>query len=341
MGDAEDPARLLGQVDRLSLPVGVVDLASRDVVSISRKALGLLGRTADEVVGRSVLDVVHPEDREKTSIALDAMAQGAIDFFHATRRGVPTHAGAGITVVWVRRLDLDGSNVAMFEGSGGGADEVSPLTSYLGREPHRMAVGGLSGDWKVAWLSSDITSVLGIEPIEMVGRVLLGRVRQQEVALVIEAVRKTAGECAAGVRVHLRDDEGVYRPLCLILTSAVGGGADRLFVLTPELAASDASRRVAELEQHLWTIAGEVEAAGILSRVSSNPGIRERPELRSLSPRQWDVLSRLLDGDRVPTIAKELSLSQSTVRNHVSAILKRFGVHSQAELLDQLRQRSG
>jgi DNA-binding NarL/FixJ family response regulator len=44
----------------------------------------------------------------------------------------------------------------------------------------------------------------------------------------------------------------------------------------------------------------------------------------------------------VSTIANELSISQSTVRNHLSTIFQRFGVHSQAELIDAFRQpRSG
>jgi DNA-binding NarL/FixJ family response regulator len=47
-------------------------------------------------------------------------------------------------------------------------------------------------------------------------------------------------------------------------------------------------------------------------------------------------LSRLLHGERVPTIASELFVSQSTVRNHLSGIFERFGVHSQPELLKML-----
>jgi DNA-binding CsgD family transcriptional regulator len=44
-----------------------------------------------------------------------------------------------------------------------------------------------------------------------------------------------------------------------------------------------------------------------------------------------------LRGKRVATIARMMFISQSTVRNHLSAIFERFGVHSQAELLALLR----
>jgi len=38
----------------------------------------------------------------------------------------------------------------------------------------------------------------------------------------------------------------------------------------------------------------------------------------------------------VPTIAAALNVSQNTVRNHLAAIYKKFGVHSQTELLAML-----
>ncbi len=59
-----------------------------------------------------------------------------------------------------------------------------------------------------------------------------------------------------------------------------------------------------------------------------------------LSSRQIEILKRLLGGQRVPSIARDLYLSQSTVRNHLSAIYQRVGVHSQDELISLLRSRS-
>jgi DNA-binding NarL/FixJ family response regulator len=50
------------------------------------------------------------------------------------------------------------------------------------------------------------------------------------------------------------------------------------------------------------------------------------------------VLRRVTAGQRVPTIARELYVSQSTVRNHLAAIFQRFGVHSQADLLARLAE---
>jgi len=110
------------------------------------------------------------------------------------------------------------------------------------------------------------------------------------------------------------------------------------FALIAHAAAEVRQERVAELEHRLRRIADEVRAARLLDTVNMLPAAQEIP-LGELSSRQWEILSRLLRGERVDTIARELYLSPSTVRNHLSAIFRRFGVHSQRELLDLLRDR--
>jgi DNA-binding NarL/FixJ family response regulator len=58
--------------------------------------------------------------------------------------------------------------------------------------------------------------------------------------------------------------------------------------------------------------------------------------LRGLSERQSEILRRLISGERVPAMARSLFLSESTVRNHLSAIYRKVGVHSQSELMRRL-----
>jgi DNA-binding CsgD family transcriptional regulator len=59
-----------------------------------------------------------------------------------------------------------------------------------------------------------------------------------------------------------------------------------------------------------------------------------------LSARQTEIVARLIAGDRVAEIARSMYLSPSTVRNHLVAIYRKFGVHSQAELLAALLRAS-
>jgi DNA-binding NarL/FixJ family response regulator len=59
-----------------------------------------------------------------------------------------------------------------------------------------------------------------------------------------------------------------------------------------------------------------------------------------LTTRELDIVTLLVGGDRVRSIAQRLFLSQSTVRSHLSVIFSKFGVRSQSELLDLLRART-
>ena len=57
-----------------------------------------------------------------------------------------------------------------------------------------------------------------------------------------------------------------------------------------------------------------------------------------LSKREQEVLAELRRGGRVPTIAAALSISPTTVRNHLQRIFWKLGVHSQAELIEHVRE---
>lgn len=56
-----------------------------------------------------------------------------------------------------------------------------------------------------------------------------------------------------------------------------------------------------------------------------------------LTPRQRQILSLLAHGVRVKQIAARLTLSETTVRNHVHAILAELGAHSQLEAVARAR----
>jgi PAS domain S-box-containing protein len=70
----------------------------------------------------------------------------------------------------------------------------------------------------------------------------------------------------------------------------------------------------------------------------TQPG-RSLPGLERLSRREIEVVRMLLLGDRVPVIARQLFISQSTVRNHLSSVFRKLRVSSQQELIVLLRQR--
>ena len=91
--------------------------------------------------------------------------------------------------------------------------------------------------------------------------------------------------------------------------------------------------RVEELELLLRRIGAEVRSAVMEDTMEPAIDMNEIAELGGLTTRQWEVLHRLLSGKRVAVIASELYISRSTVRNHLSTIYQRFGVHTQTELV--------
>ncbi len=60
-------------------------------------------------------------------------------------------------------------------------------------------------------------------------------------------------------------------------------------------------------------------------------------DLSRLSPREREIVQRLLAGDRVPRIADSLYLARSTARNHLSSVFGKLGVNSQQQLILLLR----
>ena len=56
-----------------------------------------------------------------------------------------------------------------------------------------------------------------------------------------------------------------------------------------------------------------------------------------LTRRQREILYLLVEGTRVSQIATRLTLSETTVRNHIQAILRELGAHSQLEAVARAR----
>jgi DNA-binding CsgD family transcriptional regulator len=176
----------------------------------------------------------------------------------------------------------------------------------------------------------------------LLGQALVDLVHEDDVMTLLTALGSAvSGDASVGVRLRVRRADGRYTAVRGVVTPTRDANGTRFgFVLSSELGDEAAPRRdrVAELEQHLWRIAAEVQAAGVVDTLQRLPDNADLPGLAQLSTRQWQVLSGLLRGERVPDIARSMYVSQSTVRNHLANIFRALGVHSQSELLALLRQ---
>jgi DNA-binding CsgD family transcriptional regulator len=100
------------------------------------------------------------------------------------------------------------------------------------------------------------------------------------------------------------------------------------------------ARRADQLEKHMWRIAAEVRAAGLTPAPGETISLDPIKEFGEMSTRQREIVARLAAGERVKEIARDMYLSPSTVRNHLTAVFRRFGVHSQLELISVLKDLS-
>ena len=87
--------------------------------------------------------------------------------------------------------------------------------------------------------------------------------------------------------------------------------------------------------QRISTELQSISYAATTSMLTALP--LNRPELMDLTSREVEVLSILLAGDRVPTIAERLHISQNTVRNHLKSMYRKLEVGSQTELINLMR----
>lgn len=110
----------------------------------------------------------------------------------------------------------------------------------------------------------------------------------------------------------------------------------RPFDLHVRLADGDARLTVSTI-----VLGGDEEGPLLLhtmSEPSAAPGSATADEgAVSLTPRQREILHLLAQGIRPRQIASRLTLSETTVRNHVQAILLALGVHSQLEAVVRAR----
>lgn len=76
---------------------------------------------------------------------------------------------------------------------------------------------------------------------------------------------------------------------------------------------------------------GEVVVRATAARLESDRAARARRLLETLTPREREVLIRLVDGQSTKDIAREMGIRRSTARTHIQHVLSRLGAHSKVE----------
>lgn len=152
----------------------------------------------------------------------------------------------------------------------------------------------------------------------------------------------TANSTAASASVRIRAGNSEWLTVQCLVSPLVARDPTQYAVAirVPYEGNESPDERAARFEGHLWRIALEVQAADLGGRRGLHEDWWAEPGLGGLSERQAEILRRIVRGERVPDIARELVVTESTVRNHLSGIYRKFGVHSQSALMLRLMPRA-
>jgi DNA-binding CsgD family transcriptional regulator len=305
----------------------VIELPSERILAASGPAIELLSRVGRPVVGRTLTEFTTG-----ASSGADLVLTGRVDGYHTTRT-LPTDQGDVVLQAWVRGIAGERSPyaIAVLWPGQGKSDTLLPL---LEGEESPLVVGSCDADLVVDRVCADISTLTRRPASETLGRSLLRLVVPEDTAGLMFGVAESArGGTGASVRVRVAraDAEPVW---CQVLLTPLLPPPSLAFTIVPDQDEQELAGEANGAERALWRLGSGMEASAVSQELAA---VAPGGVLQRLTTRELDIVGRLMVGDRVPTIATSLFLSQSTVRNHLSAVFKKLKVGSQQELLHALR----
>jgi DNA-binding CsgD family transcriptional regulator len=244
-----------------------------------------------------------------------------------------TSDGTDLTVgVWGRRVE-DGHKLYGLWILVAGTEPAAALETLLLGAPE-VVLAVTDHDWQIEYMSAD-AGLLGTHGSELRGFPLLGMVHPSAASeFLAAAVRCAADHIAVTALTRLRTGPHGWADRYCLMVPICDHQPPRLgVVISPGPTATAKALAGSQLDEHVRDCAVGARAARTLETL---PALATLPSGSELSARQSEIVARLVAGERVPDIARSMFLSASTVRNHLSAIYQKFGVHSQGELLAAL-----
>jgi DNA-binding CsgD family transcriptional regulator/PAS domain-containing protein len=334
-------------VQSSDVPLAAVDLPSGLVLAVNPMLAEALGSTVGELTGSSSLQWLSADDRQAARLGYQALADGDLTGYQAIRRLASPGDSHQAFSVWVSTVEVDGARV--------GLASAIPSASYDNEfralppvsqvpEPGSVVLGTVDSNWRIDRISQDVTALLGLTPEQSTGQPVLAVIHPSDLPAFLAAVEHARrGQRAVRVTLRLAAKSRDWIEVAVVLATIAPGDPPPLaFALIRDDAADRSepkdSTREMQLEAHMLRIADELHAAGLIPRLQQLPALTDEPRLGKLTSREWTVLTRLVDGQRIPAIAASLYVSQSTVRNHLSSIYAKLGVHSQVDLIRLIRR---
>ena len=344
--ESTTPDAVTALVASSEVPLAAVDLPSGRFLAVNPVMASVLGSTVAELTGASSLRWLSPDGQHAAQLGFQALADGDLTGYQAIRRLADSGDDGQVFSVWVSTVEAGGARVGLASAIPSVPHDsqfraLPPVSNVP--EPGNVVLGTIDHYWRVDRISQDVTPLLGLTPEQCAGQPVLGIIHPADVPAFLAAVEHgRRGQRAVRLELRLNNRSGDWTPVTVVLATIAPGDPPPLaFALIRDDTAADPSAdssRETRLEAHMLRIADELHAAGLIPRLQQLPPLADEPQLGKLTSREWAVLTWLLDGQRVSAIAADLYVSQSTVRNHLSSIYAKLGVHSQVDLIRLIRR---
>jgi DNA-binding CsgD family transcriptional regulator/PAS domain-containing protein len=333
----DDLARLAADVLSASpFPALVLEVPSERIVAAGRLASLLLDPSGEPVVDH----LLEEFTADRPMLGTDLLAGGRLNGFEAFRVLRRAHSADLKVRMWVRTFEHQPPSRLVLVILA--ADQLPDADHQVERQEAAAVVGTAGVDLRVERISEDAQDLFGVPVAELVGTSLTELVTEPDVSTWVTAVETASAE-QHGVTVTIDvevigDDGAAHAVACDVLILPLHPGPSWAFVLLPIRMSRSADHTPESIAAMLTRLGRGAEIAQLARGVFSGATERDVPGLGKLTTRELEIVSRLLEGDRAPTIASRLFLTQSTVRNHLAAVFAKLGVNSQQQLLDLFRR---
>jgi DNA-binding CsgD family transcriptional regulator len=323
----ELPDGVLDVVSHNPLPVLILEVPSERVVAASPAAQALFSPDNSDLVGRNVGSFTA----DAPISAFELLSEGRLIGFERVRQFRVSDGSVVPLQAWVRAMAGEAPlrHVFVVLSAVGARTKDVGFSLPVGLN---ALIGTTDVNLRIERVHSDVDAIVGNEPEELVGETLFGIVDPDDLAGLMWALAQSiATGKGVALHVHVNSATG-HTHLCEMLLLPVDPPPSFAFTLI--LAEHSRGLSDSDVEPSLGEARG-IDVLGI-SRELADLTEAQVPGISELSSREFDVITRLLAGYRVPAIARILFVSQSTVRNHLSSVFKKLGVESQQELIDLL-----
>jgi PAS domain S-box-containing protein len=309
-------------LERASAPLAIVDVASLWVEAANEAFATLVRVPRSSVAGMSLLSFMPASELDALVGVFGGVAAGLVSLSQG--RGSWGRDAHEVEVTWWARpfAGVRSDRLALSAVANNGAGpRVMPLPGQEAFVPGEAAIAQLALDHRgrIEEVSLNAEVLLGWRRSELLGVLVQACVHPDDIpAMLLVLGRASTEGRAVAAPLRIRNGYGGLTTLGFAACALCEHNPPRFAIAIWALPASGRT-----------DVQGEpgLDPPG---RYATPSGPRE------LSARQVAIMRRLAAGERVPTIARALGIANSTVRNHLAVIYRRFGVHSQAELMELL-----